>query len=65
MSNKYQSLRSYYKGYGVYNRYGKLVSISSMSDKQIDKFQNDLAKERKNYLVGKKGWKVIIRKLNK
>lgn len=60
----YDKLRKYYKGYGVYNRNGKLVNISTMSDSQMRSFQKDLATERKNTLSGKKGWKVIIRKLN-
>ena len=64
MSN-YDALRKYYKGYGVYNKSGKLVNISTMSDSQMRTFQNDLAKERKNTLQGKKGWKVIIRKIKK
>ena len=60
----YDSLRKYYKGYGVYNRNGKLVKIDTMSDTQMRSFQKALATERKNNLLGKKGWKVIIRKLN-
>ncbi|MBQ7352312.1 MAG: hypothetical protein IJW59_05615 [Clostridia bacterium] len=59
----YNDLRKYYRGYGVYNRQGKLVKISSMSDKELRSFQKDLANERKNFLSGKKGWKVIIRKI--
>lgn len=59
----YDELRRYYHGYGVYNRNGKLVRISSMSDKEMSSFQKDLENERKNWLLGKKGWKVIIRKI--
>ena len=59
----YKFLRDYYKGYGVYNRKGKLVNISSMFDKEFRSFQKDLANERKNFLSGKKGWKVVIRKI--
>ncbi|MBQ8845078.1 MAG: hypothetical protein IJ008_03570 [Clostridia bacterium] len=59
----YNDLRKYYKGYGVYNRKGELVNISSMSNNELRSFQNDLANERKNFLSGKKGWKVIIRKI--
>lgn len=63
MKDKFKDLRNYYKGYGVYNRQGKLVEISSMSDNDFGQFQKDLANERKNYLQGKKGWNVIIRKI--
>ena len=63
MKGKYDALRKYYKGYGVYNRQGKFVEISTLSDRDFSKFQNDLATERKNFLQGKKGWKVVIRKL--
>lgn len=33
MKDKFKDLRNYYKCYGVYNRQGKFVEISSMSDK--------------------------------
>lgn len=63
MKSKYDDLRNYYKGYGFYNRQGKLVEISTLSDKDFSKFQSDLETERRNFLQGKKGWKVIIRKM--
>ena len=53
MTDKYKELRKYYQGYGVYNRNGKLVRISTMSDEGFSKFQKDLETSRKNSLQGK------------
>lgn len=63
MNDIEKSLRDYYKGYGVYNRKGELVEISSMSKEDFKRFQRDLARERENFLKDKNGWKVVIRKI--
>lgn len=58
-----RALRDYYKGYAV-EKDGKKVEISSMSEKEFDQFQKNLAQERENFLQDKEGGEVVIEKIN-